>query len=449
MKIQRKNSEMDMLHGPLSGNIIRFALLLAGSSMLQQLFNAADTAIVGRFDGRQALAAVGSNTMVISLLVNMFVGLSIGANVVIAKYVGQRQEKQIKKSVHTVMSLAVLSGLFLLVLGQITAAKILTLMQTPEDVMTQAVLYLKIYCLGMPFMMIYNFGAAVLRCKGDTRRPLYSLSLSGIMNVGLNLLFVVLFKMGVAGVGAATVIANGISGSMVVFFLVQEKGTMHLSLKAMHLDKKYLKEVLQVGIPAGIQGMCFSVANVCIQSAVNCFGAEGSAGFSIALTFESMTYYISNAFGQAAVTFASQNYSVGNTKRCRQIFNRCLLIGGILSEGISLLFVAGHRWLIPLFTSDAGTAAYALIRMQWVVAFNGMTAGYEVGSGLLRAMGHSLQPALMVVVGCCGFRILWILTAFRQIGTFEILMNAYPLSWFVTDILVFAAYKYDITISTH
>lgn len=440
---------MDMLHGPLSGNIIRFALLLAGSSMLQQLFNAADTAIVGRFDGRQALAAVGSNTMVISLLVNMFVGLSIGANVVIAKYVGQRQEKQIKKSVHTVMSLAVLSGLFLLVLGQITAAKILTLMQTPEDVMTQAVLYLKIYCLGMPFMMIYNFGAAVLRCKGDTRRPLYSLSLSGIMNVGLNLLFVVLFKMGVAGVGAATVIANGISGSMVVFFLVQEKGTMHLSLKAMHLDKKYLKEVLQVGIPAGIQGMCFSVANVCIQSAVNCFGAEGSAGFSIALTFESMTYYISNAFGQAAVTFASQNYSVGNTKRCRQIFNRCLLIGGILSEGISLLFVAGHRWLIPLFTSDAGTAAYALIRMQWVVAFNGMTAGYEVGSGLLRAMGHSLQPALMVVVGCCGFRILWILTAFRQIGTFEILMNAYPLSWFVTDILVFAAYKYDITISTH
>ena len=269
------------------------------------------------------------------------------------------------------------------------------------------------------------------------------------MNVGLNLLFVVLFKMGVAGVGAATVIANGISGSMVVFFLVQEKGTMHLSLKAMHLDKKYLKEVLQVGIPAGIQGMCFSVANVCIQSAVNCFGAEGSAGFSIALTFESMTYYISNAFGQAAVTFASQNYSVGNTKRCRQIFNRCLLIGGILCEGISLLFVAGHRWLIPLFTSDAGTAAYALIRMQWVVAFNGMTAGYEVGSGLLRAMGHSLQPALMVVVGCCGFRILWILTAFRQIGTFEILMNAYPLSWFVTDILVFAAYKYDITISTH
>ena len=223
---------------------------------------------------------------------------------------------------------------------------------------------------------------------------------------------------------------------------------MHLSVKAMQLDKKYLKEVLQVGIPAGIQGMCFSVANVCIQSAVNCFGAEGSAGFSIALTFESLTYYISNAFGQAAVTFTSQNYSVGNIKRCRQIFNWCLLLGGVLCESISLLFVAGHRWLIPFFTSDAGAAAYALIRMQRVVAFNGMTAGYEVGSGLLRAMGHSLQPALLVVVGCCGFRILWILTAFRRIGTFEILMNAYPLSWLVTDILIFVTYKYYITIST-
>lgn len=449
MKIQRKNSGMDMLRGSLSGNIIRFALPLAGSSMLQQLFNAADTAIVGRFDGRQALAAVGSNTMVISLFVNMFVGLSIGANVVIAKYVGQRQEEKIKKSVHTVMFLAVLSGPFLLVFGQMTAEKILTLMQTPEDVMAQAVLYLKIYCLGMPFMMVYNFGAAVLRCKGDTRCSLYALILSGILNVGLNLLFVVAFKMGVAGVGIATVIANGVSGSLVCCFLMQEKGSMHLSVKAMQLDKKYLKEVLQVGIPAGIQGMCFSVANVCIQSAVNCFGAEGSAGFSIALTFESLTYYISNAFGQAAVTFTSQNYSVGNIKRCRQIFNWCLLLGGVLCESISLLFVAGHRWLIPFFTSDAGAAAYALIRMQRVVAFNGMTAGYEVGSGLLRAMGHSLQPALLVVVGCCGFRILWILTAFRRIGTFEILMNAYPLSWLVTDILIFVTYKYYITISTH
>ena len=255
MKIQRKNSGMDMLRGSLSGNIIRFALPLAGSSMLQQLFNAADTAIVGRFDGRQALAAVGSNTMVISLFVNMFVGLSIGANVVIAKYVGQRQEEKIKKSVHTVMFLAVLSGLFLLVFGQMTAEKILTLMQTPEDVMAQAVLYLKIYCLGMPFMMVYNFGAAVLRCKGDTRCPLYALILSGILNVGLNLLFVVAFKMGVAGVGIATVIANGVSGSFVCCFLMQEKGSMHLSVKAMQLDKKYLKEVLQVGIPAGIQGM--------------------------------------------------------------------------------------------------------------------------------------------------------------------------------------------------
>ena len=186
-----------------------------------------------------------------------------------------------------------------------------------------------------------------------------------------------------------------------------------------------------------------------VDSAVNCFGAEGSAGFSIALTFESLTYYISNAFGQAAVTFTSQNYSVGNIKRCRQIFNWCLLLGGVLCESISLLFVAGHRWLIPFFTSDAGAAAYALIRMQRVVAFNGMTAGYEVGSGLLRAMGHSLQPALLVVVGCCGFRILWILTAFRRIGTFEILMNAYPLSWLVTDILIFVTYKYYITISTH
>ena len=435
MKIQRKNSGMDMLRGSLSGNIIRFALPLAGSSMLQQLFNAADTAIVGRFDGRQALAAVGSNTMVISLFVNMFVGLSIGANVVIAKYVGQRQEEKIKKSVHTVMFLAVLSGLFLLVFGQMTAEKILTLMQTPEDVMAQAVLYLKIYCLGMPFMMVYNFGAAVLRCKGDTRCPLYALILSGILNVGLNLLFVVAFKMGVAGVGIATVIANGVSGSFVCCFLMQEKGSMHLSVKAMQLDKKYLKEVLQVGIPAGIQSTVINLSNALLQSSVNSFGSVAMAGYTAANNIFGFLYMSVNAVTQSCMSFTSQNYGVKKLKRMDRVLLDCM----ILSVGVTLTLGCGAYFfgpeLLKIYTSDADVIRCGVEVLAFTTVPYFCCGIMDLLPGALRGMGYSGVPMILSIIGTVGTRIVWIFGLFPAHRSLSFLFISYPVSWILTILM--------------
>mgnify|MGYP000612437709 CR=1 FL=1 len=435
MKIQRKNSGMDMLRGSLSGNIIRFALPLAGNSMLQQLFNAADTAIVGRFDGRQALAAVGSNTMIISLFVNMFVGLSIGANVVIAKYVGQRQEEKIKKSVHTVMFLAVLSGLFLLVFGQMTAEKILTLMQTPEDVMAQAVLYLKIYCLGMPFMMVYNFGAAVLRCKGDTRCPLYALILSGILNVGLNLLLVVAFKMGVAGVGIATVIANGVSGSLVCCFLMQEKGSMHLSVKAMQLDKKYLKEVLQVGIPAGIQSTVINLSNALLQSSVNSFGSVAMAGYTAANNIFGFLYMSVNAVTQSCMSFTSQNYGVKKLKRMDRVLLDCM----ILSVGVTLTLGCGAYFfgpeLLKIYTSDADVIRCGVEVLAFTTVPYFCCGIMDLLPGALRGMGYSGVPMILSIIGTVGTRIVWIFGLFPAHRSLSFLFISYPVSWILTILM--------------
>lgn len=431
--------QMNMLHGSLWDKILLFSLPLAGSSILQQLFNSADVAVVGRFAGSQALAAVGSNSSVISLMVNLFVGLSVGANVVIARLIGRHEPEKVREAVHTVVMLALISGGFMLIVGQLAAKPLLVFMDTPDDVVELAVLYLRIYFLGMPFIMIYNFGAAILRSKGDTKRPLYCLILSGVINVCLNLLLVIVFKLSVAGVGIATVASNGISAGMILYFLTHEEDMIRVDFGRLALKKSCLMSVLKIGLPAGLQGIVFSISNVCIQTAVNGFGADAIAGASAALNFEYFSYYVSNAFGQAAVTFTSQNYGAGQWERCKKTLWLSMVFGFVLCEVMSLLFVGAGRFFIGFYTTEEGVIHFALIRMVHALAFNGLTAVYETGGGFLRGLGHSMLPAFLTMLGCCGFRLVWVYTVFVHIHSFEMLMNVYPASWMITDIFVLAA----------
>ena len=309
MKNSSKQSvKMDMLHGSLFDKMLMFAMPLAACSILQQLFNSVGTAVVGRFASSEALAAVGSNSSVIALMVTLFSGISLGSNVVIANYIGQNDTKRIPRVVHTAVSLALLSGVFLLILGQFVAHPILLLMGAPKDIIHLATLYLRIYFLGMPFFMLYDFGASILRSIGDTRRPMYALIVSGVVNVILNLLFVVVFHMGVAGAGLATVGANATSAVQILYFLTHEELPIRLSFKSLTIDHDAVSKILKIGVPAGLQGMVFSLANVCIQSGINSFGAGGIAGSAVELNYEYFAYYLVNAFAQTVVTFTGQNY---------------------------------------------------------------------------------------------------------------------------------------------
>ena len=316
MKNSSKQSvKMDMLHGSLFDKMLMFAMPLAACSILQQLFNSVGTAVVGRFASSEALAAVGSNSSVIALMVTLFSGISLGCNVVIANYIGQNDTKRIPRVVHTAVSLALLSGVFLLILGQFVAHPILLLMGAPKDIIHLATLYLRIYFLGMPFFMLYDFGASILRSIGDTRRPMYALIVSGVVNVILNLLFVVVFHMGVAGAGLATVGANATSAVQILYFLTHEELPIRLSFKSLTIDRDSVSKILKIGVPAGLQGMVFSLANVCIQSGINSFGAGGIAGSAVELNYEYFAYYLVNAFAQTVVTFTGQNYGAGKPER--------------------------------------------------------------------------------------------------------------------------------------
>lgn len=435
-----KKNQMDMLHGSIWNKILLFAIPIAASSMLQQLFNSADVAVVGRFAGSQALAAVGSNQPVINLLINLFVGLSVGANVIIARYIGQGRQRKVQKAVHTAVTVALVSGVFLILFGFVMSKFMLELMSTPEDVIDLAVLYLRIYFSGMPFIMFYNFGAAILRSKGDTKRPLICLMVSGVINVLLNLFFVIVCQMGVAGVGLATVLANVISASMVFYFLLHEEGNLRLVPKKLSVDKRILLDMAKIGLPAGIQGMVFSLSNVVIQTALNGFGSLAVAGSAAALNFEFFTYFLMNAFSQAAVTFVSQNYGAGNYRRCRKIVVMCVIFGVVASTILAGIFVAGAKWFIKIYTTDPTAIHYGLIRMQHVLLFQCMNAVLDVTGGALRGVGRSVVPAAITIAGVCGLRLLWMTTVFPKNPTFDMLINVYPVSWFITAVTMLVVY---------
>lgn len=431
---------MDMLHGSIFRKLLLFALPLIASGILQQSFNSVDVAVVGQFASSQALAAVGSNGLVISLIINLFIGISVGANVVIAHYIGRKDEQGIQNAISTTAVIAATSGIFLLITGLVIAKPLLEALDTPEDVMDLAVLYLRIFSLGMPFMMIYNFGAAILRSMGDTKRPFYSLVIAGVINVGLNLLLVIGFKMSVAGVAIATVASNIVNAAIIICFLTHEKGIFRLKLKKLSVSKPELRKILQIGVPAGIQGMVFSISNVFVLATINSFGSAAVAGSSAALNYEYYCYFVVSAFAQAAVAFISQNYGAGKIERCKNIFRQSMLLGLLGCAFLNLLIVWQKEFFIGFFTSEPDIVRYAAIRMVYVLLFQFMASSYEISGAALRGLGYSMTPTVLTIFGTCLLRLVWIFVVVPMSRSYETLLTVYPISWVITGIAVCTAY---------
>ncbi|HAJ14704.1 MULTISPECIES: MATE family efflux transporter [Sharpea] len=433
---------MKMTEGSLADKIFFFALPLAASSILQQLFNSADVAVVGNFAGSNALGAVGANGSVINLLVNTFVGISIGSNVVIATLIGQNKEKKAKQAVHTSMLFAVILGVILMAFGLLIAPQLLRLMATPSNILSLAVLYLRIYFLGVPFIVLYNFEAAILRSRGETRLPLIALSIAGVINVILNLVFVVGLGMSVDGVAYATVISNIFSSLFLLIYLTHDTTITHFTFKQCHIHKDLLLHILKIGIPSGMQGALFSISNVIIQSQLNQFGSYAIAGSAAALNFEILSYYFFEGFGQAAITFVGQNYGAGKMDRCHQVLKYCWMEASVVTIVSTILFVAFARPLASIFSSDPHVLDYAVRRMYILITFEILNMSIEILSGAMRGFGYAIVPTLVAVFGICVSRIIWVFTIAKMIHSYEVLLYCYPVSWLLTSIASLIAYKY-------
>lgn len=428
---RKAGTNIDMLSGGIVRNMIVFALPLIASGVLQQSFNSVDIAVVGRFAGHEALAAVGSNGPVISLIVNLFVGISVGANVIIANYIGSKNRDGIRRAVATSAALALLSGLALLAVGLSVARPLLTALGTPAEVLPQSVAYLRIFAVGMPFMMVYNFGSAILRSFGDTRRPFYALVAGGAVNVVLDLLLVIKCGMGVAGVATATVVAMGVSAVVVVIILLRFDSDGRLRVREIALRHGELGKILRVGLPAGIQGMVFSLSNVFIQSAINSYGTDAMAGSAAALTYEVYCYFIIVAFVQSVVAFTGQNYGAGNLARCRKV----MLVGmalAVLSSGVVNMVVSLFASdAVGLFVDNAEAAAFGMTRIHVVLTLQFIACSYEIAGASLRGQGYSLTPTLITVFGTCVLRLVWVYCHSSD-ESFANLLAIYPITWVIT-----------------
>ena len=421
------------------GKLVRFAMPIAASSMLQQLFNAADTAVVGRFADANALAAVGTNGEIVALLVSLSLGLAVGANVLLAKCIGGERKTAIGEVIHAALGLALLLGIAGALLGQWLARPLLTLIHTPEGILDQAVLYLRIYFAGYPALMLYDFGAGILRARGDSRRPFLILMASGGMNVLLNLLFVIGCKMGVAGVAIATDFASCFAAAGVLWLLHRENGAFHVTLRKLTCHSQHIPGLLQIGIPAALQGAVFCFANIFVQASVNRFGEIATAGSAIAMNFEYFGYYMITAFGQAATTFTSQNHAAGNQNRCNRVLWLCLLGSVVFSGVITVPLTVFRSGAAGLFTQSMEAAEQACLRIGLILLFEPICGFYEVPAGYLRGMGFSNLPAVLTILGTCLLRIVWIETGFRRIGTLQSLFVVFPISWVVTTLLMWGA----------
>ena len=436
MKRNYKKYEMDMCSGSILWKMLAFSLPLMCSSILQLLFNAADIIVVGKFAGDNALAAVGSNTSLINLLTNFFLGLSIGANVLVARFYGAKEEDDARDTVHTAMLISIYSGIILTLVGCIGARQILIWMQTPEAVLPLAVVYLRIYFIGMTATMIYNFGSAILRAIGDTKRPLYYLSLAGVVNVGLNLLFVIVFKMSVAGVGIATVISQCVSAGLILRCLMKNESCIRLDLRKLKIHREKFMKILQVGLPASFQGIIFAISNVIIQSSVNSFGEIAVAGNSAASNIEGFVYVSMNAFHQAAISFTSQNVGAGKYERVNKILIRaemCVVVVGLLLGNLAVFF---GESLLRLYTSNPVVVEVGMKRLNVISRTYALCGMMDVMVGSLRGLGYSILPTIVSLVGACGLRLLWIFTFFRmeQFHSLSSLYMTYPASWIITTL---------------
>lgn len=423
---------IDMCEGSIFPKMIRFSLPLMLSGILQLLFNAADIVVVGRFAGENSLAAVGSTGSLTNLMINLFIGMSIGANVTAARFIGSGQKRDIRLTVHTSIALSIICGLFLTVIGFFGAEWALAKMATPPEVLPLAALYLKIYFLGMTANMVYNFGAAILRAAGDTRRPMIYLIIAGVINVILNLIFVIGFRMGVAGVAIATVISQTVSALLVVRCLVKEEGAIKLDIRAMKIDRAKLLMILKVGVPAGVQGMLFSASNVVIQSSVNSFGNIVVAGNSAGMNIEGFVYVAMNSFYQACISFTGQNYGAGKYDRIDKILITALIsvvVTGIVLGQAVIIFSHG---LLSIYSDNPQVIEAGMVRIKIIVGTYALLGAEDVLVGNLRGVGYSLVPTLVSVVCICGLRLLWIWTVFTipEYHIPETVYYSYPLSWF-------------------
>ena len=434
-KLKKKGQgyQIDMIHGPLAGKLLVFAIPLMLSSILQLLFNAADVIVVGRWSGSQSLAAVGSNTSLINLMVNLFVGFSVGTNVVVARDLGAGREEDVRDSVHTSIALSLVSGVVLMGLGLLLSRQMLELMGSPEDVIGLAAVYLRIYFCGMPGNMLYNFGAAILRAQGDTKRPLYFLTAAGIINVILNLVFVIVFHMDVAGVALATIISQYVSAILVLLTLMRDKGPLRVDLRALRLDMKVVRRILQVGLPAGFQGMVFSISNVVIQSSINSFGSTVVAGSAASSNIEGFVYAGMNAFYQTALTFTSQNYGACECKRVDRIMGLCLLYSGLIGLVLgNLAYLFGYPLGSIYAPGQEEVIAQAVDRLSICCTTYFLCGLMDTQVGVLRGIGYSVVPMIVSLVGSCALRLLWVATIFQLNRTPEMLYLSYPVSWAIT-----------------
>ncbi|MCR4877293.1 MAG: MATE family efflux transporter [Clostridiales bacterium] len=429
---KRGRYEIDMTTGPLIPKILQFSLPLMLTGILQLLYNAADVIVVGNFAGHTALAAVSSTGSLINLLVNVFMGLSVGASVVIAQAFGAGDMQRMRRAEHTAMTLALFMGIGVGIMGFVLARPLLEWMDSPEDVIGGATLYVRIYFVGMPANMLYNFGAAVLRAVGDTRRPLYYLSISGLVNVLLNLVLVIVFHMGVAGVAIATVASQVVSMVLVLLCLLRSHGPIRLELKECRVDRASALGMLRVGLPAGLQGSLFSISNVLIQSAVNSFGSMVVAGNGVASNIEGFVYTAMNAQYQACMTFASQNYGAGKMDRVKKTLWCCLGIVVVIGLGSGLLVYAFGAPLMSLYNSDPEVISDGLVRMGIILPTYFLCGMMDVMVGQLRGIGYSIMPMIVSLAGACGLRIIWIMTVFAANPTLPVLYYSYPISWGVT-----------------
>ena len=432
--------KIDMTHGSLWDKILMIALPLAASGILQQLFNAADVAVVGQFVGKEAMAAVGANAPVVNILITMFTGISLGANVVISLYTGRKDKENAENAAHTAILVAVISGFFILVLGQCIARITLEMMSVPSDCLDMAVLYLRVYLCGMPVIFLYNFEAAIFQSQGDTKTPLMCLIISGIVNVILNLFFVIVIGMTVNGVALATVISNGISSMLLFVFLLKGKTPLTIEKQRFRIHAELLKEMLQIGLPAGLQGMVFSISNILIQSAVNSLGTDVVAGSSAAGNLEIIGYFVVNSFSQACTTIIGQNFGANQPERCHKTLMISLVESWIVGGTVSFLIIIFGKQLLRLFNSDPNVIAFGYQRLFWILSFEVINGTIDIISGAMRGYGESLTPALIALVCICGVRIVYIFTYFASHRSFTTLMLAYPISWIITVIVISAAY---------
>lgn len=434
-KKMRKTYEIDMCSGPLFGKILLFTLTLMLSGILQLFFNAADVVVVGRFAGNEALAAVGSTGSLTNLLVNLFIGLSVGANVLVARDYGAKKEWEVSQTVHTSMIVSAAGGLLLSVLGIVAARPLLLLMDTPANVIEHSVLYMRIYFLGMPVMLLFNFGSAILRAIGDTRRPLFYLIIAGVTNVALNLCFVIAFHMGVAGVALATVLSQCVSTTLIIRCLVRSEGCFKLCFDKLHMNWNKFRKIAAIGLPAGIQGSLFSVSNVLIQSSVNSFGSVAMAGNTAGSNIEGFVYTAMNSVHQTAVSFTGQNLGGKQYERINKILAECLIfvviIGLVMGNG-AVLF--GNQ-ILGFYSSDPEVIAYGLQRMKVICTFYCLCGIMDVLVGSIRGLGYAVMPMIVSLLGACAFRVVWIYTIFQWDRTLHTLYISYPVSWTLTALV--------------